>query len=128
MSAAPKAGPHPVDVAVGAKVAELRKFRGLNQSDLGRALGLTFQQVQKYERGANRISCSKLVGIARTLSVTPAYFFAEDAEAQADAVLPVAIPPRMIRAMGSLSSRRLTLLADLAVTLASEAQPQEAHP
>ena len=53
-------GPHPVDRHVGRRVCEKRISLGYNQSDLGRALGLTFQQVQKYEKGTNRISASKL--------------------------------------------------------------------
>lgn len=48
------------DVFVGARIAERRAALGLSQSDLGRALGITFQQVQKYETGANRVSASKL--------------------------------------------------------------------
>jgi transcriptional regulator with XRE-family HTH domain len=52
--------PHPVDVHVGRRVCEKRLSFGYNQSDLGRALGLTFQQIHKYEKGANRISASKL--------------------------------------------------------------------
>jgi len=111
--------PHPVDLAVGAKVAELRKRRGFSQSDLGRALNLTFQQVQKYERGTNRISCSKLTMIAQALGVSPAYFFPEPGDATADEPLPIAMPSRMIRAMGRLSGRRISLLADLAETLAA---------
>ena len=60
-------GPHPVDRHVGRRVCEKRIALGYNQSDLGRALGLTFQQIQKYENGANRISFSRLVQIARAL-------------------------------------------------------------
>lgn len=70
--------PHPVDVHVGAKVRVARKERGMSQVMLGDACGLTFQQIQKYERGANRISCSMLVAIARAMNVTPGYFV-EDA-------------------------------------------------
>lgn len=68
-------GPHPVDRHVGRRVAEKRVSLGYNQSDLGRALGLTFQQVQKYEKGANRISASKLWDIARFFQVDVGYFF-----------------------------------------------------
>lgn len=77
-----KDGPDPVDVHVGRKVQELRLQRGLNQSDLGRALGLTFQQVQKYEKGSNRISASKLHKIAETLGAPVQHFFpsAEEVE------------------------------------------------
>lgn len=65
-------GPHPVDRHVGRRVAEKRIALGYNQTDLGRALGVTFQQVQKYERGSNRISASKLWLIADRLGVSPA--------------------------------------------------------
>ena len=68
-------GPHPVDRHVGRRVCEKRISLGYNQSDLGRALGLTFQQVQKYEKGANRISASKLWQIARFFKVDIGYFF-----------------------------------------------------
>ena len=70
-----ESGPHPVDRHVGRKVCEKRIALGYNQSDLGRALGLTFQQIQKYEKGANRISASKLWDIARFFSVDVSYFF-----------------------------------------------------
>ena len=68
-------GPHPVDRHVGRRVCEKRLALGYNQSDLGRALGLTFQQIQKYEKGANRVSASKLWDIARFFKVDVAYFF-----------------------------------------------------
>ena len=68
-------GPHPVDRHVGRRVCEKRISLGYNQSDLGRALGLTFQQIQKYEKGANRIAASKLWDISRFFNVDIAYFF-----------------------------------------------------
>lgn len=68
-------GPHPVDRHVGQRVAALRLEKSYSQSDLARALGLTFQQVQKYEKGVNRISASKLWDISRFLAVDIAYFF-----------------------------------------------------
>lgn len=77
-------GPHPVDRHVGRRVCEKRLALGYNQSDLARALGLTFQQVQKYEKGANRISASKLWDIARFFKVDTGYFF----EGLADGVQP----------------------------------------
>ena len=64
-------GPDPIDVAVGLRLRTLRKSRGMSQEQLGRALGITFQQTQKYERGTNRISASMLVKSARALSVAP---------------------------------------------------------
>lgn len=68
-------GSHPVDRHVGRRVCEKRIALGYNQSDLGRALGLTFQQIQKYEKGTNRVSASKLWDIARFFKVDIAYFF-----------------------------------------------------
>ena len=64
-------GPDPIDVAVGLRLRTLRKSRGMSQEQLGRALGITFQQIQKYERGTNRISASMLVKSARALGVAP---------------------------------------------------------
>ena len=67
--------PNPVDVHVGLQVRLRRKQLKISQEKLADALGLTFQQVQKYERGSNRISASKLYEIARTLKVSIAWFF-----------------------------------------------------
>jgi transcriptional regulator with XRE-family HTH domain len=69
------ASPNPVDLHVGARVRIRRKMLGLSQEQLADAIGLTFQQVQKYERGANRISASKLYDIAGRLQVPVSYFF-----------------------------------------------------
>jgi transcriptional regulator with XRE-family HTH domain len=80
--------PSPVDLHVGSRVRMRRKMLGISQERLAEALGLTFQQVQKYERGANRISASKLYEIARFLSTPVAYFFeglSEGAQAEDDA-------------------------------------------
>ena len=60
-------GPLPVDAHVGARIRLRRKMLGLSQSRVAEALGLTFQQVQKYERGTNRVSASKLYDVARFL-------------------------------------------------------------
>ena len=79
-------GPNPVDVYVGARVRNRRKFLGLSQETLATAIDLTFQQVQKYERGSNRISASKLHLIAKTLKAPMNYFFdgvPEDGDAAA---------------------------------------------
>ena len=60
-----------LDVEIGARVRHVRKTRGLSQTELGASLGVTFQQIQKYERGANRISSSALILLARVLEVSP---------------------------------------------------------
>lgn len=70
-----ESGPNPVDIHVGAKVKSRRLILGLSQEELAQAIGLTFQQVQKYERGTNRISVSRLVDICKTLKVPVDYFF-----------------------------------------------------
>jgi transcriptional regulator with XRE-family HTH domain len=67
--------PNPVDLHVGGRVRMRRKLLGVSQEQLADSLGLTFQQVQKYERGANRVSASKLYEIAKTLQVPVAFFF-----------------------------------------------------
>lgn len=67
--------PNPVDLHVGARVRMRRKLLGVSQEKLADALGLTFQQVQKYERGTNRISASKLFEIGRFLQAPVSYFF-----------------------------------------------------
>ncbi len=69
--------PDPVDIHVGARVRTRRLLIGMNQETLARALGLTFQQVQKYEGGANRVSASRLSQIAEILGVPIAYFFSD---------------------------------------------------
>jgi len=67
--------PHPVDLHVGGKIRLRRKLIGMSQGALGDRLGLTFQQMQKYERGANRVSASKLQAIAVALGVKVSWFF-----------------------------------------------------
>ena len=67
--------PSPVDIYVGNRLRQLRSLAGLSQDKLGEALGLTFQQVQKYERGQNRIAASRLFDVSRILNVAVSYFF-----------------------------------------------------
>ena len=68
-------GPDPIDIHVGQRVRARRKMLGLSQTQLGQELGVTFQQVQKYERGTNRIGSSRLFRMSTTLDVPVAYFF-----------------------------------------------------
>lgn len=68
---------HPVDVHVGLRMRQRRALLGMSQTSLGTSVGLTFQQVQKYERGSNRISASRLVEFARVLDVPVTFFFQE---------------------------------------------------
>ena len=78
-------GPDPIDRHVGRRLRARRTLLGMSQTSLAQALGLTFQQVQKYERGANRISASALFRLSRALDVPVAFFFEEMHEAYAAA-------------------------------------------
>ena len=66
---------HPIDAHVGKRLRLRRTLMGWSQEKLGEAIGLTFQQIQKYEKGANRISCSRIYDFARLLEVPTSYFF-----------------------------------------------------
>ena len=66
---------NPIDVHVGSRIRLRRTLMGMSQERLGEALGLTFQQVQKYERGVNRVGASRLFDISRVLDVPISYFF-----------------------------------------------------
>lgn len=83
LSSAPKSdgvviGPDPIDVEVGGRIRARRIALGVSQTALAKALGLTFQQVQKYEKGANRVSASTLVRVARELGVSVAFLVGEE--------------------------------------------------
>src|SRR5687767_15764902 len=74
---ASKGFPNPIDVHVGSRIRLRRTLLGMSQERLAEAIGLTFQQVQKYERGANRVGSSRLYDLSRVLDVPIAYFFDE---------------------------------------------------
>ena len=68
---------HPVDIHVGQRMRQRRMLLGMSQEKVGTAVGLTFQQIQKYERGSNRIGSSRLFEFAKVLGVPVSYFFDE---------------------------------------------------
>lgn len=74
--------PDPIDVAVGTKIKFRRFLLDMSQGELGEALGVTFQQIQKYEKGTNRVSASRLQRIAEVLHVPVAYFFPDEPNAK----------------------------------------------
>jgi len=78
--------PHPTDVHVGSRVRMRRNMLGLSQERLGEAIGLTFQQVQKYERGTNRIGASRLLELSRVLDVPVSFFYDDTDPVRAPAV------------------------------------------
>jgi transcriptional regulator with XRE-family HTH domain len=69
--------PHPADIHVGKRLRLRRTILGLSQEAIGNAIGVTFQQVQKYERGVNRMGSSRLYEFSKILSVPVSYFFEE---------------------------------------------------
>ena len=73
-----KKKPNPIDIHVGSRVRLRRNMLGMSQEKLGEALGITFQQIQKYEKGTNRVGASRLQAISTVLNV-PVSFFFEDA-------------------------------------------------
>ena len=104
----PSGQPNPIDVYVGARLRMRRSLLGMSQEALGAALGLTFQQVQKYERGANRIGASRLFDLARALGVGIDYFYEEIGE---DVV--AASPRHMVRAEVEPELRQPDLMGNL---------------
>ncbi len=75
LSVSRKGKPNPIDIHVGSRVRIRRTLFGLSQGKLGKAVGVTFQQLQKYETGANRIGASRLYALSQVLDVPVAYFF-----------------------------------------------------
>lgn len=73
--------PHPIDVIVGKRIRLRRLQLSLSQTDLGQKLGVAFQQVQKYEKGTNRVSCSRLYEISKIMDVPVTYFFSASGDA-----------------------------------------------
>ncbi|MDG3440321.1 MULTISPECIES: helix-turn-helix domain-containing protein [Nitrospirillum] len=87
--------PNPIDVHVGSRVRLRRTLLGMSQEKLGEAIGLTFQQVQKYERGANRIGASRLFDLSRVLDVPVSFFFDDMAGDTPNDVVDEALSPDM---------------------------------
>lgn len=71
----PKGGPDPVDIHVGLRLRMRRSILGISQDKLAKSVGLTFQQIQKYERGTNRVSAGRLYQFAKLLDVPVIYFY-----------------------------------------------------
>jgi transcriptional regulator with XRE-family HTH domain len=136
--------PNPIDVRVGARLRLRRNMLGLSQEKLGEAIGLTFQQVQKYERGANRIGASRLHELSRVLDVPISFFFDDTDPVRAPAMGGFAEPPaetfdsdplrkqetiELVRAYFSIEDPTVRRrLLDLAKALATGAEPPPEKP
>ena len=91
--------PSPIDVHVGSRIRLRRTLLGMSQERLGEALGLTFQQVQKYERGVNRVGASRLFDLSRVLDVPISFFFDD-------------MPDSLAASFGGLTPRRAGTLSE----------------
>lgn len=98
--------PNPIDVHVGARVKMRRSLLGMSQEKLGEAIGLTFQQVQKYERGMNRIGASRLFDISKVLDVPIGFFFEQMDEQVAEH------SPRMLAGNTALAEEPVVFSSD----------------
>ena len=100
-----KGKPNPIDVHVGSRVRLRRTLLGMSQEKIAKAVGLTFQQIQKYERGANRVSASRLFQFSKVLDV-PVSFFYDDIPADAGNGIPgLADGPAATFEQGNLARR-----------------------
>jgi len=100
---------HPVDVHVGNRLRQRRVLLGITQTTLGKAVGLTFQQVQKYERGSNRISSSRLFKFAKVLNVPVSHFFERMAPRIATGQRKVGRPKSNMNDGAAIDTKRETL-------------------
>jgi transcriptional regulator with XRE-family HTH domain len=112
--------PNPTDKHVGNRIRMRRMMLGLSQAALADTLGITFQQVQKYEKGANRVSASRLAQISKTLGVAVAFLFEGAPDVDAQGVLPDATPSPdfagfLATAEGLALARAFSRIADPAV-------------
>ncbi len=117
-------GPDPIDVAVGARIRARRKVQGFSQSHIAQLLGLSFQQIQKYERGVNRVSASKLVQIAGLLGTSVAWLVGEEDKNSSDdqwSILGEAGAMELLQSFSELKSPRArSALVRLARAMAAE--------
>jgi transcriptional regulator with XRE-family HTH domain len=131
-----KKAPSDADVHIGSRIRTRRMLLGMSQEKLGDALGVTFQQIQKYERGTNRISAGRLQSIGDILGVSPAYFFEEfsgershrsDGGEQILDVLSTSEGIRLARAFAAISDGRVrNRLVDLVDAMAKGASRDQA--
>ena len=124
-------GPDPIDVAVGHRIRVRRKWLGVSQSTLAEHLGVSFQQVQKYERGANRVSASMLVRIAQRLDTTVGELVGETATPFSDEGLfaKLAVPGavQLLEAFASVQQPSMrTAILNLTRSLIDESEERPA--
>ena len=120
-----KRSPMPVDAAVGENIRMARLAAGISQSELGKACGITFQQIQKYENGTNRVGGSRLMQIAEALRVPPATLLpssqkhAVTPKHRAPAILQDRVGMDVVKAWEKLSRQQRIVIRDFLGALAS---------
>ena len=127
----------PADVYVGARIRMRRNMLGLSQTEMGEQIGVTFQQVQKYEKGVNRIGASRLLQICNVLQVTPAWMFegapgpkpkptvaGREMETAFTAFQADDAAPRLISVWPRLPTRIKRLMVGLMAEIAEAAKPK----
>ena len=92
-----KGGGNPIDLLVGSRIRMFRKGRKMSQAQLGEKLGVTFQQVQKYENGKNRVGASRLQMISTALNVPVGQFFTDGAGTSRTSAKPLTFDPQALR-------------------------------
>jgi transcriptional regulator with XRE-family HTH domain len=117
---------HPVDVHVGKRIRQRRWLIGMTQQQLADAVGIKFQQIQKYETGMNRVSASRLWDVARTLEVPIGYFFEDlaggaEGNSRADEAMASKEAMDLVRAFHSIPEAQRRRLLDLARVLSEAA-------
>ena len=101
----PRGRANAVDAHVGGRIRTRRTLLGLNQTQLGEALGLTFQQVQKYEKGSNRVGASRLYQLSKVLDVPIAYFFEDMPDELKQLTPPTTLPSQDDDELGAMEKR-----------------------
>lgn len=124
MAASPAERSDPIDVEIGARIRTFRLARRLTQSDLARAIGRTFQQIQKYENGSNRIAASTLIKIAQALETSPRELLSPDSIGN-EPPLPLELlttpgAADMLESYGKLSAPARKALRELASIMAAQ--------
>ena len=92
-----KGGGNPIDLLVGSRIRMFRRGRKMSQAQLGERLDVTFQQIQKYENGKNRVGASRLQMISTALGVPVGQFFTDDAGTSRTSAKPLAFDPQALR-------------------------------
>jgi len=123
--------PDPLDVMVGAKIRIFRAHRGMSQTDLARKIGVAFQQVQKYEKGTNRIGASRLSRIAAVLGISVGELFETQEDTAPDAKSPFRLLSgrdelRVLTAYSRIADPRLRRAIAELVESAADQQPEPA--